>query len=74
MQHSRHCETARLVRHGRWVLGLSQEDFAARLGLDVTAVRALESGRSSPDLVSGLALAALAPGALPGAHAGCGRA
>ncbi|MGP3697522.1 helix-turn-helix domain-containing protein [Rhodobacter sp. NSM] len=63
-----HRDTARLVRHGRWVLGLSQEDFAARLGLDVTDVRALEAGRAGPTTISGASLVTLlSGGAVPSA-------
>lgn len=69
MPQARQRETARLVRHGRWVLGLSQEDFAARVGLDVTEVRALESGSMPEGIGSGHALAALASPVAPMARA-----
>ncbi|MCE6951060.1 helix-turn-helix domain-containing protein [Cereibacter sphaeroides] len=69
MPQARQRETARLLRHGRWVLGLSQEDFAARLGLDVTEVCALESGARPDGIGSGHALAALASPTAPMARA-----
>ncbi|WP_145104043.1 helix-turn-helix domain-containing protein [Cereibacter sediminicola] len=67
-----HRDTARLVRHGRWVLGLSQEDFAARVGLDLTDVRALEAGRPGSKLASGGALETLLAAGLNGIPAGRG--
>ncbi|MEA5161216.1 transcriptional regulator [Cereibacter sphaeroides] len=67
MPKSHHRETARLVRHRRWVLGLSQEDFAARLGLDVTDVRALEAGRPSAKTISSTSLVTLLSAGAAGA-------
>lgn len=67
-----HRDNARLVRHGRWVLGLSQEDFAARVGLDVTDVRALEAGRSGSKTNSVSALETLLAAGLQGTPAGRG--
>ncbi|RHZ92584.1 hypothetical protein SAMN05421763_10513 [[Luteovulum] sphaeroides subsp. megalophilum] len=73
MPQSHHRETARLVRHRRWVLGLSQEDFAARLGLDVTDVRALEAGRPNAKMFSSTSLETLlSAGAAGGSPIGRG--
>ena len=60
------CPMSRLMRHGRWVLGLTQADLAARLGVDLQALRAIERGRATPEQSDQATLTAIVPLPAPG--------